>query len=80
MEIKNFERLSNNYIGLLEKGNDFNVIINVGDYTDTREFKAHSVILKCRSSYFQDKLENIIEDTDSIIKLDLESQMAALAS
>ena len=76
MEIKNFERLSNNYIGLLEKGNDFNVIIKVGDYTDTREFKAHSVILKCRSSYFQNKLENITKDTNGVIKIDLKSHIS----
>ncbi|RIB18326.1 hypothetical protein C2G38_1357573 [Gigaspora rosea] len=71
MTIKHLEKLSNNYIELLEKGNDFNVFIKVGNSTEIKEFKAHSVILKCRSSYFQNKLENIIKDVDSIIKIDL---------
>ncbi|RIB17293.1 hypothetical protein C2G38_1444008 [Gigaspora rosea] len=76
MAIKNFETLSNNYIELLEKGNDFNVIIKVGKSTDIREFKTHSAILKCRSSYFQDKLENITKDTNGIIKIDLKPHIS----
>ncbi|RIB16891.1 hypothetical protein C2G38_2142868 [Gigaspora rosea] len=50
-----FEKLSNNYIALLEKGEDFNVIIKVGKSRDTKEFKVHSAILKYRSAYFRDK-------------------------
>ncbi|RIB17296.1 hypothetical protein C2G38_1444044 [Gigaspora rosea] len=76
MAIKHFEKLSNNYIELLEKGNDFNVIIKVGKSTDTKEFKTHSAILKCRSSYFQNKLENITKDTNGIIKIDLKSHIS----
>ncbi|RIB05700.1 hypothetical protein C2G38_574136 [Gigaspora rosea] len=55
MSIKHFEKLSNNYIELLEKGDDFNVIIKVGKSKDIKEFKVHSAILKYRSSYFRDR-------------------------
>ena len=76
MAIKHFEKLSNNYIELLEKGNDFNVIIKAGKSTDIREFKAHSAILKCRSPYFQNRLENITKDANGIIKIDLKSHIS----
>ncbi|RIB05696.1 hypothetical protein C2G38_2047386 [Gigaspora rosea] len=55
MSIKHFEKLSNNYIELLEKGDEFNVIIKVGKSKDIKEFKVHSAILKYRSSYFRDR-------------------------
>ncbi len=32
---------------------DFNVIIQVGDNQNTKEFHAHSVILRARSPYFK---------------------------
>ncbi|RIB17292.1 hypothetical protein C2G38_2246467 [Gigaspora rosea] len=76
MAIKHLEKLSNSYIELLEKGNDFNVIIKVGKSTDIKEFKTHSAILKCRSSYFQNKLENITKDTNGIINIDLKSHIS----
>ncbi|RIB13710.1 hypothetical protein C2G38_2097691, partial [Gigaspora rosea] len=75
MTIKHFEKLSNNYIELLEKGIDFNVIIKVGKSTNIREFKAHSSILKCRSFYFQNKLKDSLKDVNSIMKIDLESHI-----
>ncbi|RIB16522.1 hypothetical protein C2G38_2189697 [Gigaspora rosea] len=75
MAIKHFEKLSNNYIELLGKGEDFNVIIKVGKSTDIKEFKVHSAILKCGSSYFRNKLENIVKDVNGIIKIDLKSHI-----
>ena len=60
MAIKHFEKLSNNYIELLEKGNDFNVIIKAGKSTNIKEFKAHSAILKYRSFYFQNKKYHMV--------------------
>ncbi|RIA78697.1 BTB/POZ protein [Glomus cerebriforme] len=35
---------------------DFNVIINVGENKNTKEFQAHSVILRARSPYFKSAL------------------------
>ncbi|RIB13709.1 hypothetical protein C2G38_1709063 [Gigaspora rosea] len=76
MTIKHFEKLSNNYIELLEKGIDFNVIIKVGKSTNIKESKAHSAILKCRSFYFQNKLKDSLKDVNSIMKIDLESHIS----
>jgi hypothetical protein len=53
---------------ILNDVDDFNVIIKVGDYENTKEFHAHSVILRARCSYFKSafsdewttKKENII--------------------
>ncbi|RIB18240.1 hypothetical protein C2G38_2142209 [Gigaspora rosea] len=75
MSIKHFEKLSNNYIELLEKGDDFNIIIKVGKSTDVKEFKVHSAILKYRSSYFRNKLENLIKDVNGIIKIEIKSHI-----
>jgi len=38
---------------LLNDADDFNVIIQVGENQNTREFRAHSVILRARSPYFK---------------------------
>ncbi|RIA93832.1 BTB/POZ protein [Glomus cerebriforme] len=41
---------------LLNDADDFNVIIKVGDNENTKEFRAHSVILRARSPYFKTAL------------------------
>ena len=38
---------------ILNDSDDFNVIIQVGENQDMKEFRAHSVILRARSSYFK---------------------------
>ena len=38
---------------LLNDADDYNVIIKVGENQNTKEFRAHSVILRARSSYFK---------------------------
>ncbi len=38
---------------LLNDADDFNVIIQVGENQNIREFRAHSVILRARSPYFK---------------------------
>ena len=38
---------------ILNNSDDFNVIIQVGDNQNTKEFYAHSVILRARSPYFK---------------------------
>ncbi|RIB17303.1 hypothetical protein C2G38_2187745 [Gigaspora rosea] len=76
MTIKHFEKLSNNYIELLEKGIDFNVIIKVEKSTNIKEFKSHSSILKCRFFYFQNKLKDSLKNINRIMKIDLESHIS----
>jgi hypothetical protein len=43
---------------ILNDSDDFNVIIQVGENKDTKEFKAHSVILRARSPYFKSAFSN----------------------
>jgi hypothetical protein len=38
---------------ILNDSDDFNVIIQVGENPNTKEFRAHSLILRARSPYFK---------------------------
>ena len=38
---------------ILNDSDDFNVIIQVGENRNTKEFRAHSLILRARSPYFK---------------------------
>ncbi|RIB18873.1 hypothetical protein C2G38_2183421 [Gigaspora rosea] len=66
MATKFFEELSNNYLELLSGGEEFNVAINIGEFPNTKTFRAHSVILRHRSLYFRNKLENTVKDENNI--------------
>ncbi|RHZ87683.1 hypothetical protein Glove_33g259 [Diversispora epigaea] len=57
MSLKFFDKLSQNFIELLDDRDDYNVIIEVEN--KEKSFTAHSNVLKYRSSYFRQKLENI---------------------
>ncbi|GBB92164.1 hypothetical protein RclHR1_19750002 [Rhizophagus clarus] len=48
--------LSKDFSLILNDADDFNVIIQVGGNDNTKEFRAHSVILRARSSYFKSAL------------------------
>lgn len=51
--------LAEDYSQLLDcPGDDFNVLIRIGEDYDYREFKAHSFILRSRSTYFRSALSN----------------------
>src|SRR5947209_5928521 len=43
---------------LLSENEDYNMIINVGEYPNVKQFKAHSIILRVRSSYFRAALSS----------------------
>jgi hypothetical protein len=45
--------LSKDLSSILNDADDFNVIIKVGENQNTKEFRAHSVILRARSPYFK---------------------------
>src|SRR4051812_47357331 len=68
----NFEsEVSKAFGRLLENETDYNVIINIGEEPDIKEFHAHHIILRCRSEYFNKILsdENIKKkDGNYIIK------------
>src|SRR5207248_2545332 len=53
---------------ILNDADDFNVIIQVGKNQNTKEFRAHSVILRARSPYFKSALSaNWITKKDNMI-------------
>ncbi|RIB22794.1 BTB/POZ protein [Gigaspora rosea] len=71
MESKFLEKLSNNYLELLDDEEDFNVIINVGESPNNKIFRAHSPVLRYRSLYFRNKLANTGKDENNIKIIDL---------
>ncbi|CAB4433081.1 unnamed protein product [Rhizophagus irregularis] len=58
-------RLSEDFSLILDDADDYNVIIQVGENNNKKEFRAHSVILRARSPYFKNALS-----TNWIIKKD----------
>ena len=48
--------LSKDFSLILNDADDFNVTIQVGENQSTKEFHAHSVILRARSPYFKNAL------------------------
>ncbi|KAF0458456.1 kelch-like protein 17 [Gigaspora margarita] len=53
MMLKHFENLSNNYLELLNDKEDFNIIINVSESTNTKTFQAHLAILNIGPFIFE---------------------------
>ncbi|RHZ43285.1 hypothetical protein Glove_811494g2 [Diversispora epigaea] len=74
MALKFFDKLSQNFIELLNDEDDYNVIIEVKN--KEKSFTAHSNILKYRSSYFRRELENI-HPNENNIKTITESSISA---
>ncbi|RIB30214.1 hypothetical protein C2G38_2027033 [Gigaspora rosea] len=58
MAIEFFKKLSNDLTNLLENGEDYNVIIEVGQIPNRQIFKAHSIILNYRCFYLREELIN----------------------
>ncbi len=53
---------------ILDDADDFNVIIQVGENQNIKEFRAHSVILRARSPYFKSAFSsNWITKKDNMI-------------
>ncbi|KAF0543015.1 serine-enriched protein [Gigaspora margarita] len=51
-----FKKLSNDLTNLLDNGDDYNVLIEVSQMPNSQVFKAHSIILNSRCSYFHNEL------------------------
>ncbi|RHZ87609.1 hypothetical protein Glove_33g154 [Diversispora epigaea] len=64
MTLKFFDKLSQNFIELLDDKDDHNVIIEVEN--TKKSFTAHSSVLKYRSPYFRMELENIQPNENNI--------------
>ncbi len=68
MTLKFHDSLSKDLSLILNNADDFNVIIQVGDNRNTKEFYAHSVILRARSPYFKSAFSsNWIVKKDNMI-------------
>jgi hypothetical protein len=53
MTFEFYPGLSQNFSQLLDDADDYNIIITVGENSNTKEFRAHSNILRARSPYFK---------------------------
>ncbi|RIB24381.1 hypothetical protein C2G38_2242039 [Gigaspora rosea] len=71
MATKFFEKLSNNYLELLDDKEDFNVIIKIGESSNAKIFQAHSNILRYRSLYFRNELAKTCKDNSNIKPINL---------
>jgi len=71
LPLKYISKLVNDLSDLLNESNFYDVEIRVGEDDNVKTFKAHSIILKARSSYFKTALSNNwikkSEDNDNII-------------
>ncbi|CAI2191554.1 2491_t:CDS:2 [Funneliformis geosporum] len=68
MAIEHFPKLSQNFSQLLDDAEDYDVVIRVGKNSNVKEFRAHSIILKSRSTYFKRALsQNWITKKDNLI-------------
>jgi hypothetical protein len=56
MESKFLVDLSQDYLKLLETGEYADVIIHTGQEPEHKEFRAHSLVLRSRSTYFREAL------------------------
>ncbi|RHZ81579.1 hypothetical protein Glove_117g57 [Diversispora epigaea] len=75
MALKIFDKLSQNFIELLDDKDDYNVIIEVKN--KKKSFTAHSNILKHRSSYFRKELENVQSNENNIKTIIIKSSISA---
>ncbi|GBC02511.1 hypothetical protein RclHR1_04660004 [Rhizophagus clarus] len=53
-----YPKLSKDFSLILDDADDYNVIIKVGENENTKEFRAHSVVLRARSPYFKSALSS----------------------
>ena len=58
MTLISHSNLSKDFSLLLNDFDDFNVIIQVGENRNAKEFRAHSLILRARSPYFKGALSS----------------------
>ncbi|RHZ81823.1 hypothetical protein Glove_117g234 [Diversispora epigaea] len=69
MTLNFYENLSNDYVKLLENGNEHNIIIEVGEPPVMQIFKAHSSVLCYRCPYLYDEFKKSTINNDENIKI-----------
>ncbi|RHZ48307.1 hypothetical protein Glove_553g30 [Diversispora epigaea] len=69
MTLNFYENLSNDYVKLLENGNEHNIIIEVGEPPVMQTFKVHSTVLCYRCPYLYDEFKKSTINNDDNIKI-----------
>ncbi|RHZ71360.1 hypothetical protein Glove_259g26 [Diversispora epigaea] len=64
-----YENLSNDYIKLLENGNEHNIIIEVGEPPVMKTFKVHSTVLCYRCPYLYNEFKKSTINNDDNVKI-----------
>ncbi|RHZ76387.1 hypothetical protein Glove_198g107 [Diversispora epigaea] len=77
MTLNFYENLSNDYIKLLENGDEHNIIIEVGETPVMQTFKVHSTVLCYRCPYLYDEFKKSTINNDDKIKIIQKSQISA---
>ncbi|RHZ89514.1 hypothetical protein Glove_13g14 [Diversispora epigaea] len=77
MTLNFYENLSNDYIKLLENGDEHNIIIEVGETPVMQTFKVHSTVLCYRCPYLYDEFKKSTINNDNNIKIIQKSQISA---
>ncbi|RHZ83805.1 hypothetical protein Glove_87g231 [Diversispora epigaea] len=66
MALKFFDKLSQDFSGLLNDKKEHNIVIEVDKEENKKSFTAHSIVLRYRSSYFDKELENVTTNKNHI--------------
>ncbi|RHZ48301.1 hypothetical protein Glove_553g36 [Diversispora epigaea] len=69
MTLNFYKNLSNDYIKLLESGNEHNIIIEVGEPPVMQTFKVHSTVLCYRCPYLYDEFKKSTINNDVNIRI-----------
>ncbi|RHZ48305.1 hypothetical protein Glove_553g32 [Diversispora epigaea] len=77
MTLNFYENLSNDYVKLLENGNEHNIIIEVGEPPVMQTFKVHSTVLCYRCLYLYDEFKKSTINNDDNIRIIQKPQISA---
>ncbi|RHZ89535.1 hypothetical protein Glove_13g285 [Diversispora epigaea] len=77
MALNFYENLSSDFIKLLEKGNEHNIIIEVGESSIKQPFKVHSTVLCYRCPYLYDEFKKSTISNDDNIRIIQKPQISA---
>ncbi|RHZ70974.1 hypothetical protein Glove_264g7 [Diversispora epigaea] len=77
MTLNFYENLSSDFIKLLEKGNEHNIIIEVGESSIKQPFKVHSTVLCYRCPYLYEEFKKSTISNDDNIRIIQKPQISA---
>ena len=77
MTLNFYESLSNDYVKLLENGDEHNIIIEVGEPPVMQTFKVHSTVLCYRCPFLYDEFKKSTINNDDNMKIIQKPQIFA---